>query len=273
MSGPKKHPLEIFRSAGRKFGESPPGAGQGDAAGAPPTAGAHGSGAPAAAPTESSPPAESGEPGESRGGPPQRLPSFAPARRDVATREFELRLSLPGTAILLFVWLVLMGGSYIFGYHRGEDASKQRDDAQALENGKNLENTGGSPADPNTDSPAADADSALPFGVPVGTYRTNQEALLEETRRTLSERYGIDVFNEYVYEKAGKVVLFAGVFASKDDPQLKSLEVKLRNIKDYPTGDKAPFRAVKVDRHPNAPAAYPSGYTGPRADNARDDSH
>lgn len=258
MSGPKKHPLEIFRSSGRKFGD----AGHVTHPGDPPAT---------SGPDGASNPPESPEPGRQDSGPPPRTPPFAPARREAALAEFELRLSLPGTAILLFVWLVLMGGSYIFGYHRGEDASNSRHDAQALENGKNLED-GAAPSGAASLGQVA-AESGLPYGVPVGTYRTNQEALLEETRKTLTERYGVDVLNTYDYTSSGKVVLFAGVFPSKDDPQLKALEVKLRNIKDYPTGDKAPFRSVKIERHPVPPYVVPAGYSGPRDSGAREDSH
>ncbi len=255
MSGPKKHPLEIFRSSGRKFGDTGhPLPADGDAN--------------KETPAEDSPlppdvPAPRGD------GPPPRVPSFAQVRRERAVDEFELRLTLPGIATLAVVWLLLLGGAYLYGYRRGEGATQQQHDAQALANGKQIEEGGDSGA-PQAPAEANNADAALPFGVTVATYNRDQDALLEETQRTLTERYGIDVLNVYRYDDTGKQLLVAGVFASKDDPGLKALEVKLHNIKDYPRGDKSPFRRALISRHPNLPYFVPADYTGPRHSQTKD---
>ncbi|MFG0318820.1 MAG: hypothetical protein ACF8XB_16220 [Planctomycetota bacterium JB042] len=100
MRGPKKHPLEIFRSSGRKLGEG----GQ-----RPPETDVE--------PTAPEPPMQA-----------ERPPS----------EEFQLVLTLNGGLILLFAWVVLMGAAYLFGYGRGAASERGGRDEAALAKGEEI---------------------------------------------------------------------------------------------------------------------------------------
>lgn len=216
MRGQKKHPLEIFRSSGRPLG----------------------SGAPTPEETDDTPPA------------PEPPPQAEPARPE----EFQLVLTLPGGLILLFVWVVLMGAAYLYGYGRG--AASERgggQDQAALAKGEEIakgasEDEGG-PADASLSAPA----ERRPYGVLVVTYqRAAWDEQFKELRRTLRERYGVT--DLYPWLRGGQVEVMAGDFPTKDDPRLAELAGTIRRISDWPHGNnKRPFASAYVKMHPDDP--------------------
>lgn len=223
MTGKKSHPLEIFRSSGTFQRPDPlrkePGMG-----------GIHTSEVPERA--------------------------ERPARVVAPTQEFELRLSLIGSVVLLFVWVVLIGAAYLYGYSNGQSAQTESDAASVLAKGAAIE-TGDANARPD----AANLPVTIPFGVKLIAYdRTpEQERILDEMRGLLQTRYGIDsaVITDWPDTKRNQWVVYVGEFANSDDPTLVRLLNKLRTIDDYPKGrDKSPFRNATIARHPDDPAKY-----------------
>jgi len=225
MLNPKKHPLEIFRARG---GRGPLVRRGGADSGEPPSDG-------------SAPP-------------PPEHPRWEP-------QPFELRLSLLGALVLAIAWIVLLAGAYSLGVHRGRVNSQVDSDAQAKERGRQIENgvddvkSAAPPTAPTATEPVR------PYGVKVLTYSKGTENLAKrvgELKKTFQERYQIpaDDVVAWPLNKTGETVVFVGVFDDKDDVALQQLSAKLRQIADWPYGNKSPFATAEIRAHPNDPKKY-----------------
>lgn len=209
MRGPKKHPLEVFKASGRPLGETPV------------------------------------RPQEAERAVPRVRPEPPVAARSAAG-EFELRLSLPGAAVLLFAWVVMMGAAYMMGYSRGTSAERAEQDAAARALGRRIETAAAS-------EPVAPAvPSAVPrtYGVLLVTYNTDDRARIDEMSRILAEAYGITGLSTLAYAD-GKVEVMAGRFDDEKDPALAKLLAKLRRIDDWPVGGKRPFATAFIKKYPD----------------------
>ncbi len=216
MSGHKRHPLEVFKASGRPLGEHAPSAVE------------RGDDAPAA------PPAKAGG----------RSP-FA---------DFELRLTLPGALVVLFVWIVLMGAAYMYGHSRGRDAEQDAVGRDALAKGRQIEEGGARPERQEAGKGAPPAATPLPYGVLLITYDKSQEKQIGDLKRILRERYQIEDSHILPWmHPSGKIEVYVGVFERRDDPALLQLEARLRAIDDYPMGSKRPFATAMIKEHPLDP--------------------
>jgi len=217
MRGNKKHPLEIFRSAGRPLGK-------GDAADRASV--------------------------DDRSSEPVRRPVDA-----VGGGELKLVLSLNAALVLLFVWVVLMGSAYLFGVKRGAASERGSLDQAALAKGHEIvDGSGEVTGDVEGSKGSARTGAAMPFGVLLVTYE--QAAWKEqftELRRTLREKY--EVTGLYSWDRGDKIEVMAGEFRSKDDPALIGLSAKIRTISDWPHGRNGrPFATAFIKQHPDDPA-------------------
>lgn len=228
MLNPKKHPLEIFRARG-----------------------GHG-------PLVRRGGADSGEPPSDGSGPPPT------EHRRWEPQPFELRLSLLGALVLAIAWIVLLAGAYSLGVHRGRVNSQFDSDAQAKERGRQIESgvdEAKSVVPPATSQASA---PARPYGVLVLTYSKGAEPEIVakrvgELKKTFEERYQIPAADVVAWplNKTGETVVYVGVFDDKDDPALQQLSAKLRQIADWPYGNKNPFATAAIRAHPNDPKKYP----------------
>ncbi|MBI4878215.1 MAG: hypothetical protein HY812_00945 [Planctomycetes bacterium] len=215
MSGHKKHPLEVFKASGRPLGEHMP---------------------PAAERAEKRP-----EP------PPPKAAGQSPFA------DFELRLTLPGGLVVLFVWIVLMGAAYMYGHSRGRDAEHDAVGSAALAKGRQIEEGAARPDEAAGNAPPEE--SSFPYGVLLITYDKAQEKQIGDLKRILRERYQIEdkLILPWKDPTTGMIEVYAGVFERRDDPALLQLEARLRAIDDYPMGGKRPFATAMIKMHPADP--------------------
>ena len=213
MSGSKKHPLEIFRENSQRLGPQ--------------------TDSPAS--TTSPPP------------PAAPAPVSTSSRPRLPVEEFEIRLKLPGALLVLFAFVVGMAVSHMYGHHRGAQSVLGEVDAAALERGRQIEESSGS----STSSGSGAATSEAWYGVVAVTYGSGQERLLDETEKTLRDRYGFRDF--YPWEVGDKFELFLGASRDRRDPRLKEIERRLRLIDDYPNQPGEPFASAMIKKHPADP--------------------
>lgn len=254
MSADKKHPLEVFRSSGRSLGGVNP---------VPPT----GPEQPEQRERPEQPerpqqPERPERPAPARAAEQERRvagPLAARGRAPNARGEFELHLGLREAVVLLFSWLVLMGGAYLFGYARGEKAGVGEVQSDALAKGRQIAagDAASAPGGGDGAAPApAGAAAERPFGVLLITYKGDQREKIEEIGGVLREKYGI-ADQMYTWRHPdGKVEVFLGAYPSAEDPDLARLAARVRRIDDWPTGsDKRPFAGAYPKRHPGDPLA------------------
>ena len=262
MSGGKKHPLEIFKASGRSLGGQFPNAAAESSAESTPSPDTPAQGAPSmGAPKTVQASMDAAAQRRSAGSYPTR--PFA---------EFELRLTLPAALILLFGWVILMGGAYIYGHSRGRDGLQEERDQSALALGRQIESGPAGPAPVRKPEGSTTASQPRPFGVLLVTYQGYQgdrraeiDEHIKEISKLLLERYGITAPVRSWKHKNGMIEVFVGVFATNDNPELKQLEANLRRIKDWPSGrDKSPFQDSYPKLHPGIPsnATGATGATG-----------
>lgn len=212
MSAQKKHPLEIYKASGRRLG---------DTSAAPERA--------AGVPVRTQPPKAGTAPGAS---------------------DFEVRLTLTGALVLLFVWIVLMGASYMYGVSRGQDTAQAEAGKTALALGQNIEEASGT-VNPEAGSGAAES-QPFPYGVLLITYSRYQKERIDEMKAILARDHDITGLTVWRHSD-DRTEVFAGEFQRSDDPDLQSLARRLRMIDDYPVGDKRPFGTAVIKRHPFDP--------------------
>ncbi len=223
MSGQKKHPLEIFRSSGQTLGRTMSGREASSEVGAPPA-------------------------GPERVVPPKPMP----------VTEFELRLSLTGSLVLLFVWILTMGVGYMIGYGRGQASERVLADRSARALGDRIE-SGGEP-EGATDDGGRTTSSRL-YGVLLITYQDlGKDRLVEklnELKRTLRDRYELGGVKLSMWPRdvSGKTMfsVYAGRYETDDDPELLQLKGRLARINDYPDGSKRPFESARIASLPGDP--------------------
>jgi hypothetical protein len=234
MHNPKKHPLEIFRARG-----------------------GHGPLVGRATDGESAP--NVGDAPESPG---DRLPHgrWEP-------KAFELRISAFGAVMLAFVWIVLLAGAYTLGVSRGADGSQRDSDVLALERGKQIE------AGVRDDgvSSAAPASNGQPFGVLIISYSKDEAkpAKIAELKAILEKNYGIPANSVKAWQlPGGDVAVYVGSYPDRNAPELAQLELKLRNIADWPYGKKSPFETADIRQFPKPKSGIanpPAGDAGGKA--------
>lgn len=235
MSADKKHPLEVFRSSGRPLSGMTRGSGAD--AGSSESVETGGAAEQAPAPT-------AGETHESA-----RRPHVRGAR---PLSDFEMRLTLPGSLVLLFVWLVLMGAAYMYGHSRGSSQGATDQQNQALAKGRQIEQ--GSRESLPVGAGGGSSRAKKPYGVVLITYQGAQLDKIDEMNRILRERYGIE---DRLYPwklESGKVEVFLGAYATSDDSNLARLLAAVRRIDDWPSGnDRTPFETAYRKVHPRIP--------------------
>jgi len=248
MSGGKKHPLEIFKSSGRSLGGRRPN-------GTEDTGDEESPAAPVAPARKARDPAGAQIPRGAMQSDPARPVS-----------EFELRLSLPGALVLLFSWVILMGGAYLYGHSRGRDGFLEERDQAALALGRQIESRPAAPASTDAGSGRDNSEAGArprPWGVLLVTYNGYQgenareiDERINAMARILRERYHITApLQSWQHKQKGQLEVFAGVFDSDEDPELKKLASSLRLIQDWPFGkDKKPFKTAYPRRHPDVPS-------------------
>jgi hypothetical protein len=250
MHSPKKHPLEIFRESGGHGPLVP-----------------HSSGAPAPEPHE--PVVSTHEARDRSRATAIELRDAAqeaasaegesPAKRRPhprwAPQEFELRLSAYGAFVLALTWIVLLAAAFYFGQRTERQRASAEQRREAVARGQSIEEaaTAAAAVPPSDVAPAA---SRTPFGVRIVSYDgkdlERNRQLYGELVATLEQRYGIPQSTVHGFDVGGGALLvYVGAFASKDDPELKALEVKLRSIADWPRSQKKnPFETALVASHP-----------------------
>lgn len=217
MRGQKKHPLEIFRSSGRRLG------------------------ADAATPRETT--------STSTPEPPKSEPA--------PSEEFQLLLNLNGGLILLFAWVVLMGAAYLYGYNRGAASERGGRDEAALAKGDEIAEGTSAPEATDRSSTSTEARRPYGVLLVTYRKSAWSEQFVELRRTLREKYGVTDLVSWERDPEVDdpQVEVMAGAFASKDDPRLAELAGTIRKISDWPHGkNKRPFASAFVKMHPYDPA-------------------
>lgn len=244
MLNPKKHPLEIFRERRRQgplLSRDAANAANGPARGTTP----HDAETPLASGGERTP-----------------HPRWEPT-------EFELRLSLGSTVLVAMTWIVLLAAAYVLGVSNGREQQLLASDQGARARGSAIENSTDSGAATDGQGAARAAADAW-YGVRLASYPApidKYRPLIDELKDSLAKNYGESLglrreeINHWEFSKKDSAV-YAGCFATEDDPKLIELAANLRKINDWPRGnDSSPFKSAEIRRLPDGQLAKRLGLT------------
>lgn len=244
MLNPKKHPLEIFRERRRQG------------------------------------PLLSRDAANATSGPARGVGSHDAEKSDVVAAEraphprwepteFELRLSLGSTVLVAMTWIVLLAAAYVLGVSNGREQQLLASDQGARARGAVIENStdSGTSSDGQAGArPTADAW----YGVRLASYPASIDKyrpLIEELKDSLAKTYGESLglrreeIQHWEFSKKDSAV-YAGCFATEDDPKLIELAANLRKINDWPRGnDQSPFKSAEIRRLPDGQLAKKLGLT------------
>lgn len=168
--------------------------------------------------------------------------------------EFKITLTMNHVLISLFVVVSLIITGYFGGFYKG--SSSARDPGLAhQDNGPEFLGERPGPKEP-ADQPKKGSGTVISklggtYGVQVASYTEGGRSAAESARDELIRRGYKNVVN-YHFRKSKTCAIMVGSYDRENHPDLLRLLERLRNVSDFPGGDKSPFKTAWVTRHPKS---------------------
>jgi len=162
--------------------------------------------------------------------------------------DFKITLTLNQVLVSFVVATVLVLGGYFAGYYKGEgddpDSSLLKENvstARLRDPGMAARAEGQGASEKGT---GVESETGA-WGVLTATYNMSQENVARRTKEFLVKR-GFKKVLLAEYKKSNKYAIVIGSYDRKNHPDLVRLLGVIREIDDFPTGDKAPFEGAQI---------------------------